>query len=344
MQNHELIKYIFEGREHNAETALRYWFEKSKRYLDFVYYYRDKIRSKFRSAITEEDLDDVRFELELPYLFLLDDKYTVEYEKFGSGRRHAPDFTIQRLSEFEFNVEVKRIREGILGIRYEKVTEKIIEPIRSIPSSLGFSINVLHFDLNETFITSLDHSAGQVVDQIRTLISKKEAKLPFDSCIEYPLQGFKDEIVVTLSRPSGKKEHSRTSYYGGLAPIFFTDKESYKFGDTVFEKLGQCIPGMINVVFISTNSTTHEPEDMLESIASMNKLIRKKDDDFFKKKGFDGIDGFISSSKNLSGIVFKTIWVSLKRNYNLVWCNQNAEQQIPQELKDYMTYMGKFNK
>jgi hypothetical protein len=58
-------------------------------------------------------------------------------------------------------------------------------------------------------------------------------------------------------------------------------------------------------------------------------------------KGFDRIDGFISSSKNLSGIVFKTIWVSLKRNYNLVWCNRNAEQQIPQELKEYMTNMGR---
>jgi hypothetical protein len=284
MESDKLIKYMLEGREHNAESALRYWFEKSKRYLHFVYYYRDKIRNKFRNAITEEDLDDVRFELELPYLFLLDSKYTVEYEKFGSATKRAPDFTIQRLGGFQFNVEVKRIREGSLGTRYEKVIEKIIEPIRSIPSSLGFSIDVLHFDLNEDFIASLEHSAEQVVDQIQTLISKEEAKMPYDSCIEYPLPGFKDEIVVTLSRPSGKTDSSSTSYYGGLAPIFFTDKEFHKFGDTVFEKLGQCIPGMINVLFISTNSTTHEPEDMLESIVSINKLIRKQDEDFFKSK------------------------------------------------------------
>ena len=300
IESNSLIDYILEGRQHKAGLALGHWFANSKRYFDFVHRNRDKIRSKFRNAITDEDLDDVRFELELPHLFLLDDKYTVEYEKFGSGGKRAPDFTIQRLRTFEFNVEVKRIREGSLGTRYEKVIEKIVEPIRSIPSSLGFSISVLHFDLNEDFIASLENSAEQVADQIQTLISKEEAKMPYDSCLEYPLPRFKDEIVVMLSRPSGKTDFPRTSYYGGLDPISFTDKEFSKFGDTVFEKLGQCIPGMINVLFISTNSSTHEPEDVLESIASINKLIRKKDGDFFKNKGFGGIDGFISSLKNLS--------------------------------------------
>lgn len=341
MESDKLIAYLLEGREHNVEPVLRYWVEKSKRYFDFVYHYRDKIRSKFRNAITEDDLEDIRFELELPCLFLLDDKYIVEYEKFGNGRKRAPDFTVQLVGGFEFNVEVKRIREGRLGVRYEKVIEKIIKSIEIIPSSLAFTIDVLRFDSNEDFIASLENSTEQVVDQIRTLISTEELKMPYDSCTERPLLGFKDEIVVTLSRPSGKTDSSRTSYHGGLDPIFFTDKEFRKLGDIIFEKLGQCIPGMINVLFVSTNSTTHEPEDVPESIMSINKLIRKKDSHFFKNKGFDGVDEFMSASRNLSGIVFKTIWVSLKRNHNLVWCNRNSRQQIPQGLKDYMTYMGK---
>ena len=341
MDSNSLTDYILEGRQHKAESALGYWLANSKRYFEFVHLNKDKIRSKFRNAISDEDIDDVRFELELPYLFFIDDKYTVEYEKFGNGRRRAPDFTIQHDGALQFNVEVNRIREGSLGTRYEEVIKKIIAPIRNIPSSLGFSISALDFDLNEDFITSLEHSVEQFVNQIRTLIIEEETKIPYDSCFDYPLLGFKDKIVITLSRPSGKKNLSRTSYYGGLDPIFFTNKECFKFGDTIFEKLGQCIPGMINILFISTNSSTHEPEDVLESIASINHLIKKQDNNFFERKGFDGIDDFVNALKNLSGIVCKTTWVSLESNFNLVWCNGNAAWQFPQELKNYMKFMGR---
>lgn len=341
MDSNSLIEYILEGRQHKTELALEFWLANSKRYFEFVHLNRDKIRNKFRNAITDEDADDVRFELELPFLFLIDDKYTVEYEKFGSEKKRAPDFTIQHDGALQFNVEVKRIREGRLGTRYEEVIKKIIEPIRNIPSSLGFSINVLDFDLDEDFVTSLENSVEQVINQIQTLIIKEEAKIPYDSCFEYPLLVGKDKIVITLSRPSGKKNLSRTSYNSGLDPIFFTNKESFKFGDTIFEKLGQCIPGMINILFISTNSSTHEPEDVLESIASINHLIKRQDINFFKKKGFDSIDDFVNTSKLLSGIVSKTTWVGLDNNFNLVWCNCNADRQIPQELNDYMKFMGR---
>lgn len=165
--------------------------------------------------------------------------------------------------------------------------------------------------------------------------------MPIDVSIEYPLDGFHDEVNIVLSKPSGKKDSSKTSYYGGFCPIFFTNKECLKFGDTIFEKLGQCIEGMINILAITTNSSTHEPEDVLESIASINSLIRENNDDFFKKKGFEGTDDFLRVSKNLSAIVFKTTWVNREKNYNLVWCNANAESQVPDDLKEYSKHMGR---
>jgi len=340
MDNKSLIEYILEGRQHKSELALAYWFDNSKRYYEFVDLHRDKIRSKFRKSITDEDIADVLFELELPYLFLINDRFMVEYEKYGSGKKRAPDFTIQYERNEAFNVEVKRIREGSFGTRYSAIINKIIDPVRKTPSSLGFSINVRHFDLDENFIIALENSAEQITSQIQNLISREETKMSYDSAFDYPLPGFENEIEITLSRPSGKKNSSKTSYYGGLSPIFYTNKEPLKFGDTVLEKLGQCISGMINILFISTNSSTHEPDDVLESIASINSLIRTKNNDFFKNKGFAGIDDFVDSSRNLSGIVVKTTWASLKHQSNLVWCNSNAAHQIPLDLKDYMKYMG----
>jgi hypothetical protein len=321
------------------ELALNHWVAISERYFEFVDLHRDKIRNKVRNAITDDDLDDIRFELHLPYLFLINDKFAVEYEKYGSGKMRSPDFTIQYDQNTEFNVEVKRIREGNFGVRYENVINKIIDPVRRTPSSLGFSINVLHFNLNDEFIKKLEASAEKISCQIQDLIQKEESRMFYDSSMDYPLPGFEHQIEITLSRPSGKKNLSRTSYYGGLDPIIFTNKEHLKFGDTIFDKLGQCIPGMINILFVSSNSSTHEPEGLLESIASINNLIRIKNDDFFKSKGFDGISGFVNSSKKLSGIVFKTTWESLERHSNLVWCNRNADNQIPHEVKEYMKHM-----
>lgn len=341
MNIQELIDYIIEGRQHKAELALNHWLETSKRYYDFVYKYRDKIRSKFRNSVTDEDCNDVRFEIEIPYLYLLDDHYTVGYEKFGNEKKRSPDFTIQRAGSYEFNVEVKRVREAGLGTQYDEVIKKIIEPIRKTPSSLGFSIDVLSTEPSHDLVSRLEISAGNVTSHIRSLIANEEATMPMDKSIEYPLDGFYDEVNIVLSKPSGKKDFSKTSYYGGFCPIFFTNKECLKFGDTIFEKLGQCIEGMINILAITTNSFTHEPEDVLESIASINGLIRENNDDFFKRKGFESTDDFLRVSKNLSAIVFKTTWINREENYNLVWCNANAESQVPEDLKEYSKHMGR---
>ena len=276
MDNKSLIEYILEGRQHKMELALNHWLTNSERYFAFIKLNRDKIRSKVRNAMTDDDLDDVRFELELPFLFLINNKFTVEYEKYGSGKMRTPDFTIRDESSAEFNVEVKRIREGNFGVRYENVIKKIIDPIRRMPSSLGFSINVLHFDLNDDFIKALEASADQISCQIQSLIIREESKMSYGSAMDYPLPGFEHEIEIRLSRPSGKKNLCRTSYYGGLDPIFFTNKEHLKFGDTIFEKLGQCISGMINILFVSSNSSTHDRNHVLESIASINTPGRRE--------------------------------------------------------------------
>ena len=341
MNIQNIVDYIIEGKQHKTELTLRHWLQTSTRYRDFVYEHRDKIRSKFRNSVTDEDWNDVCFEIEIPFLFLLDDKYTVEYEKFQRDKKRAPDFTIQRAGSYEFNVEVKRVREESLGTRYNEAIKRIIAPIRKTPSSLAFRINVLSMDPNHDLVSRLEKSADHVTNQILSLIAMEEVTMPQDESIKYPLDGFYDEVNIELSKPSGKKDFSKTSYYGGFRPIFYTNKEFLKFGDAIFEKLGQCIKSMINILAITTSSSTHEPEDVRESIESIISLIRENEDDFFKKKGFGDTDDFLRVLNNLSGIVFITTWVNNENNFNLVWCNPNAKLQVPEDLKEYLKHMGR---
>ncbi len=340
MEIEKLVDYMLEGRQHKAELALKHWFETSEKYRTFIYKHRDKIRKKFRNSCTDEDLDDVRFELEIPYLFSLDENFVIKYEKFGSGKTRSPDFTIQRSSGSEFNVEAKRIRETILSTRYEEVIKQIIQPIRKTPSSFGFSLDVVDLEPCNDFISRLEDSVENVTKQILSLMAQEKLKMPYDTSTEYPIDGFLDELTVSLSKPSGKASFTKTSYYGGCCPIFYTNKEFRKLSDAIFEKLGQCISGMINVLAITTNSSTHEPEDVLEAIQSINELLNQGNDDFFKNKGLEGANEFLELSKALSGIVFKSTWVNNQKNYNLVWRNANADHKISEDLMKYMKNMG----
>lgn len=338
----ELIDYILEGTQHRAKLVLKNWLANSVKYRTFIHKHKDKVRKKFRNSQTVEDLEDVLFELEIPYLFSLDDNFSIEYEKFGSKKnRRSPDFTIQKISGDEFNIEAKRIRETSISKQYEEVINQIIQPIRETPSSLGFSLDVVTFQDHKDFVTRLNDSAETVTKQILDLIQKEEPNMPPDKEIEFRIDKFPHELKVLLVRPSGKKNHKRTSYYGGICPIFYTNKEFQKLSDAIFEKLGQCIPTMINVLAITTNSSTHESEDVLEAINSINLLLRLRDDEFFKKKKLKGgAKEFLELTKALSCIVFKSTWMSSQKKSNLVWLNENADHEIAEDLIRYLEKMG----
>lgn len=341
MNKQQIIDYIIEVDNKTISKAMNYWLDSCDRFNDFTFKYRDKIRRKVRGAKTDEDLEDVRFELEIPWLFLSDERFDIEYEKFGDLTKRAPDFTVCFKGTTEFNIEVKRIREGSLGSSYEDLISEIAEEIRKIPSSLGFSLDVTSLDNETCIVKRMKTKKNEIITFIKATILAEEKKIAYDTRREYRLKGFEKEIILLLSRPSGKVSTDHTSYHGGSFPIFYTDKESYKFSDTIFYKLGQMIPDMINLIVITTNSSTHEPEDLLDCIYSINKLIEREDEDFFIRKGFSGIQDFLQQSSNLSGILFKTTWTDAEKNFNLLWCNEQAAHKIPVNIKEYLKVMGK---
>jgi len=339
MNVNKKVEYLTGGREHTISKTLDYWIRKSKRYEDFVTQYREKIRKKCLTAKSFEDLEDIRFELEIPYLLLLDERFDVQYEKYGIGTKRSPDFTVIFENVIEFNIEVKRIREAILGQRFNKWLEEVVDEITKVPSTLAFSIDMALADGTSEFIDLLESKKEDIISFIKDSIYKEDARLPYKTPFEYPIPGFEDEVVLCLTKPEHKRKTDETSYHCAVEPIFYTQKELYKLGDSIFEKLGQVMPGIINILVCTSNSSTHERHNLIEAVRSINQLIKKKDESFFIRKGFHGIDDFLSYTKHLSGILFRSTWSEEAKAVNFLWCNNKAEHQIPVSIREYITRM-----
>jgi hypothetical protein len=89
---------------------LTQWLSTSPPFQAFATAYRPKIRKKVHSAAGHEALRDVRAELLAAHRLLVDKRFTVAYEAYGSGRI-GPDLTVTYRTTTTFNVEVTRLRK-----------------------------------------------------------------------------------------------------------------------------------------------------------------------------------------------------------------------------------------
>lgn len=109
---HELLSYIFGDATDFLAAQVADWALSSRRFRAFAITYRDKIRKKIRGTRDPEGLRDLQFELATAYFLLQEQQFTVEYEKFGTGKQRSPDFSVTYRTNTIFNVEVKRLRSA----------------------------------------------------------------------------------------------------------------------------------------------------------------------------------------------------------------------------------------
>jgi hypothetical protein len=119
------------GRDAAINDELRRWLTGSRRFLEFVEAYRDKIRKKLRTAADADGLRDVRAELRFAHLLLTDRHIEVAFEAYGSTRG-GPDFTVVHRGERPFNCEVTRLRRAP-----DEVTDggPLLGKLRQLPPS-----------------------------------------------------------------------------------------------------------------------------------------------------------------------------------------------------------------
>jgi len=281
----------------------------------------------------------MRFELEIPYLFLLDQRFEVEYEKRLASMRRSPDFTVTFETDIVFNVEVKRIRQADLGQRFDKWMEEVVNRVSEVPSNLGFSLDMTKIDGTSSFLEQIESKKEAIIHFIENTILNEDKIQQGGSYSEHLIPGIDGEFVLHLTKLK-KIKTGLATYLTGVEPLFYSQKEPYKFSNTIFEKLTQMVPGMINVIICSTTSSTHEREDLPYAIKSINDLIKKKDNDFFLRNNFEGISDFLDHTKHLSAILFKSIWFNASHPPNSLWCNSHAEHKVPAILQEYLRTMG----
>lgn len=87
------------------------------------------------------------------------------------------------------------------------------------------------------------------------------------------------------------------------AKIPYTQKESFKFTDIILDKLKQLRPDMPNIIFIRSNSLTHEAREVDEAFKAIRQRYMSNDIQFFKRKGYMTLNEFSSYMTRLSAIV-----------------------------------------
>lgn len=110
MVTDKLLAYLFDNQPHLLTQSMERWVSSSRRFTEFASTFRNKIRKKIRTAKEEQNLLDLRLELETAYLLLQQKRLNVEYEPLQAGGGRSPDFAVTYTTSMTFMVEVTRLQ------------------------------------------------------------------------------------------------------------------------------------------------------------------------------------------------------------------------------------------
>ncbi len=322
-----------------AEPVLRQtaqWLSFEPRFQDFVAKYEKKIKSKFRHARTDEDKRDVLVELETARLFLANSSMDVDYEPHCSS---GPDFCIRSVHG-SFNVETKRIREADATTLYNDCVSHVISELRKVPSSLGFSIDCNLLVGSPEYARRLHSSTDSIIVQCMEALKGCKATLSHGETRAFPIAPF-EELQIRFTHVLGKPPDSPTADFGGVSPIFYTQRESFKFTDLMLGCLRQLRPSLPNVLLIRCHSITHEPEELEMAKDEICRLGAEEDVQFFQKKGFTTVEDFHTQFKLLTAAVVVSDSVKIPNTHgrNLVWENPSPALRLNAAQIEYLQAM-----
>jgi hypothetical protein len=340
-----LFRSIFAEKDDILACIIALW-PHSPRFVNFVNCYSRKILRKINQAKNHDgNLAGVLAELDVAYLLLQNERFSVEYEHPYPQPR-TPDLTVTFSSGdtdndlSTFNVEVKRMRKRCPESRFERwkeqVQNQIEHRISTIKSTLGLAIDV-DIDLNDLcrqddWLDGLDLATPAIIDYAIQTMDVAEGNVPSGKAMRYPVPHWDGTITVVVSQPHRPVDHA--SYYG-IAHTGLKDQDKYlHFRDVICEKLDQMVPDMVNVLAVSTDSATHDDRSLEQAIMSLRQGTRRGDDDLFTNKGLGGAADYSEKIKLLSGVLLRSFLRPLftDEDPNWLFCNKNAEHPIPEDI------------
>jgi hypothetical protein len=100
------------------------------------------------------------------------------------------------------------------------------------------------------------------------------------------------------------------------------DARTAKLMAVLCDKVGQMPPGIINLLWLVAERELSEA-DLIRAAVTLRQLAEGKDEDFFKRRGFESAADFLKLYRQLSGIVLH------RADGNLMWLNSLARYAVP---------------
>lgn len=156
MSSDELLLYLFDDRPHHLRASVSMWLEDSRRFVEFVQVFRDKIRKKLRVSSTLEASLGLRLELETAYLLLQERALSVAYEPLPGRQVRCPDFGVTYTTSITFMVEVTRLR-GVFAGSMPAAGDRLIDVVcNKLGQFLPQYSNVLIIGVDELYMSDAE--------------------------------------------------------------------------------------------------------------------------------------------------------------------------------------------
>lgn len=310
----DTILQLMSSKDPALASEFAHWRAESDQFRTFSKNYEPKIKSKIQGIKTIDNLAGVQFELEMAYLMLKDDRFSVEYEPFGS--EGGPDFAVTyKPDSTDFYLEATRILESDFHpqTRFEKWKSDVLRQARLETSTLACCVYVAEandllrmqdrWEANIELLNRLIEYREAIVAHIINTACSLEDRIGIGVTELHSVPNFeRGEIRLEYHKPADNIASTLDCYFG-QHPIFKQGNEYRQF-ERKWGKIGkQMVCGKVNVLAIDTNSKAH-------NVFALRSFIV---DDINKRAA----QGNLQREQLWSGVLFRGAFVPVGSNLSL---------------------------
>jgi hypothetical protein len=107
-------------------------------------------------------------------------------------------------------------------------------------------------------------------------------------------------------------------------------RDPNKLINTICAKLGQLLPGAINLLALSADGVAYQEDDVAQTMKLLKQHADRKHEDYFVRRGFASARDFLHHHQRLSAVLLRHGWddgapIAL-------WLNKQAQRPVPRDL------------
>jgi hypothetical protein len=132
----------------------------------------------------------------------------------------------------------------------------------------------------------------------------------------------------------------KPGYAGGAAGSIEAGQPGSRLIDTVCSKLGQMLPGMVNVLVIHTDDEPVAGLELERVMARLRERAERRDPNLFARGGFQGSPDFFKHYLRLSAVLVRSAGGQALTNPAVLWLNKQAKHPLPGKIQVILERWG----